>query len=104
MKINNRHTFKSVNVQISGAINRSREQSGTLSVSASKRSEDRVELSDDAADFQQIKAVIATIPDVREDLVSALKSAVENGTYHVPAEQVAEQMIKESLLNASILN
>ena len=60
---------------------------------------DTVELSDMGKRVQDAHAQLESIPDVREDKVAQLKEQVENGTYEVDADKVAEKMLKESLLN-----
>jgi flagellar biosynthesis anti-sigma factor FlgM len=104
MKISGRAPEKIGSPGLAGIAPR---QSDVVSVTSTPRgrgSQDRVEISSDASDFLLIKAAVALVPDVREDLVSALKTAIENGTYHVPAAVVAEKILRESLLNASIGN
>lgn len=45
----------------------------------------------------------ATASDVRLDKVAAVKSALESGTYEVPASAVASKMV-DSLLSSSVSN
>lgn len=54
---------------------------------------DKVELSTQGADYQLVKKVMAETPDVREDLVSNLKSRIDAGQYQVSAEDFAEKII-----------
>jgi negative regulator of flagellin synthesis FlgM len=61
--------------------------------------EDNVELSQSARDVQYANDMIKTIPDVREDKVAQLKSAIENGTYRIDSEKIAEKMLNESIIN-----
>ncbi|MGD2188214.1 MAG: flagellar biosynthesis anti-sigma factor FlgM [Desulfobacterales bacterium] len=60
---------------------------------------DTVELSDMGKRVQEAHRQLETIPDVREDKVAQLKEQVDNGTYEVDADKVADKMLKESLLN-----
>ena len=60
---------------------------------------DTVVLSDTAKAVQEAKTQLESIPDVREDKVAELKEQVENGTYKVDSEKLAEKMITDSLLN-----
>jgi negative regulator of flagellin synthesis FlgM len=60
---------------------------------------DTVELSETGKRVQEAHKQLESIPDIREEKVAQLKEQVENGTYEVDAEQVADKMIKESLLN-----
>ena len=60
---------------------------------------DTVELSDMGKRVQEANKQLETIPDIREDKVAQLKEQVDNGTYEVDAEKVADKMLKDSLLN-----
>jgi negative regulator of flagellin synthesis FlgM len=39
------------------------------------------------------------IPEVRAEKVEQLKNQIENGTYEIKSEEIAEKMLKDSLLN-----
>jgi negative regulator of flagellin synthesis FlgM len=60
---------------------------------------DTVVLSDAAKRIQEAKKQLDAIPDIREDKVAQLKEQVENGTYEIDAEKIADKMLKDSLLN-----
>src|SRR5512143_2127318 len=60
---------------------------------------DTVFISDTAKRIQDAQAQLQSIPDVRADKVAELKSRIENGTYEIKADQIADKMIRESLLN-----
>jgi len=64
--------------------------------------QDRVDLSTNARDVRQMAKVLADTPDVREAKVAELKRAVEGGTYHVNAGQIAEKMLEDALLDLRI--
>lgn len=49
-------------------------------------------------DMEKILSLLKITPDVRADRVAALKRLIEAGKYHVPSEDLAEKIIKESLL------
>jgi negative regulator of flagellin synthesis FlgM len=55
--------------------------------------DDKVSLSQVSKDLQTAKTAVAASPDVREDKVSAIRKAVEQGQYHVDADKVAESFI-----------
>jgi negative regulator of flagellin synthesis FlgM len=48
---------------------------------------------------QEARRQLDDIPDVREDKVSQLRSQIQNGTYEINADKIADKMIKEGLLN-----
>ena len=62
---------------------------------------DRAEVSSSAQEIQSLKKYIHSLPDVREDRVQALKSQIENGTYHVSGEDIADLIIRRTLADSS---
>lgn len=60
---------------------------------------DTVVISDTAKRIQEAQAQIQAIPDVRADKVAELKSRIENGSYEIRPDKIADKMIRESLLN-----
>lgn len=59
---------------------------------------DKVFFSAPGQDMEKIFSVLKITPDVRGDRVAALKRLMEAGKYHVSSDDLAEKMIKESLL------
>jgi negative regulator of flagellin synthesis FlgM len=57
--------------------------------------QDGVELSSTARDVHAARAAIATLPEVREERVAALKAAVAAGTYHVSSAALAQKLLGE---------
>jgi flagellar biosynthesis anti-sigma factor FlgM len=60
---------------------------------------DQVSLSPKVREIQQASQMLAQIVDVRETRVVELQRDVENGYYAVKAEQVAERIVKNHLLD-----
>ncbi|MBT8332501.1 MAG: flagellar biosynthesis anti-sigma factor FlgM [Deltaproteobacteria bacterium] len=60
---------------------------------------DTVALSSAAKNIQEAQKQLEAIPDVREDKVAQLKEQIENGTYEMDAEKIADKMLKDSLFN-----
>lgn len=56
---------------------------------------DKVQISQVGRDFQLAKKAVAEAPDVREDLVSSLKSSVKAGTYQVNNEDFASKLLQK---------
>lgn len=54
---------------------------------------DQVSFSTLGKDLQTAKTALESVPDVREDKVSALKERIMNGTYQVSAEDFADKLI-----------
>ena len=57
----------------------------------------RANASDSARDVERVKAILENLPDVREDRVQELKARIENGTYHVSSEDIADLIIRRAL-------
>jgi negative regulator of flagellin synthesis FlgM len=60
---------------------------------------DRVEISKEGREkkLQEIKGLLEKVPDVREEKVTAVRTAIEDGTYRVKGKEIAKKMIKESI-------
>lgn len=55
---------------------------------------DQLEISSIGKDFQTVKAALAETPDIRENLTAAIKSKVQDGTYHVDNESFAAKLFE----------
>lgn len=64
--------------------------------SAKAMPRDSVQISDFGRDLQVAKEAIAATPDVREDKVNAIKTAMANGTYNVPMSALADKLLSQS--------
>ena len=61
--------------------------------------EEKVELSSKARDIQKVKNILDNLPDVRMEKVDKIKNSLENGTYNIKGDKVAQKMVRESLLD-----
>ena len=66
--------------------------------------DDKVQLSAQAKEVQEASRTLAKLPEIREDKVQEVKSAVEKGTYKVVGHKVAVDMLKETFENNVLLN
>lgn len=48
----------------------------------------------DSMEVQRVVEMISEAPDIREDIVMSLKERIENGTYEVSGEEIAEMMFR----------
>lgn len=55
--------------------------------------EDKVSLSSSAKDMKIASEAVAAAPEVRQEKVTEIKTAVDNGTYQVNAEKIADKMV-----------
>ncbi len=81
-------------------LRQAEEKSGTEKTSLPQ--DDSVRISSGAKEAQKIMAEVEKAPDIREDKVRELKTAIDAGTYNVSGEAVAEKMIKEFMLGTII--
>lgn len=58
---------------------------------------DKVMLSEMAARMRGAIQAIHDMPEIREDRVAALKSSIQEGTYHIDPETVAARIFDEAL-------
>jgi negative regulator of flagellin synthesis FlgM len=72
-------------------------------VAATGYQPDRVELSGQAREAQQAMAALKEMPEIRTDLVSDIKTEVDNGTYQVDGEKTAGHMLDEAFMNAQVM-
>ncbi len=56
-----------------------------------------VDISARSQEVQRVTELINRLPEVREDRVQALKAQIENGTYHVSSEDIADLIIRRAL-------
>ncbi|MBO5238299.1 MAG: flagellar biosynthesis anti-sigma factor FlgM [Lachnospiraceae bacterium] len=68
-------------------------KTGKAGYAGSVNTTDQVSFSSIGKDMQIAKAALAKVPDVREDKVNALKTAIDNGTYNVSNESFAEKLM-----------
>lgn len=54
---------------------------------------DQVQISAQARALQQLDRAVRESPEVREERVQALREAIQNGTYQVDAQTVAERLL-----------
>ena len=61
--------------------------------------EDKIILSERAKEVYRLTKMSESLPDVREDKISAIKSRIASGEYKVDSKKVARKIILESILN-----
>ena len=60
---------------------------------AASLSSDQLQISSVGKDFQIVKSAVAAAPDVREDIVAAIKAKIDDGTYHVDTSAFADKLL-----------
>ncbi len=58
---------------------------------------DTVEISERARELARAQRAVEAAPDVRADKVAKLKKQIEDGTFNVPAEALADKILDETV-------
>lgn len=66
---------------------------------AGESQSDTLEISKEAMKLQSYRSALDNIPAIREDLVTALKQSIEEGSYQPDSEKIAAGIIREKLLD-----
>jgi negative regulator of flagellin synthesis FlgM len=64
---------------------------------------DETRLSSHQARVQKLERAAKDVPDLRQQRVESLKTAIHEGRYQPPAEQVAEAMFSDALARIDLL-
>ncbi len=75
------------------------QQQPKTGVANSSSSSDRIELSVRGREIQHLDSLILSTPDIREAKVEQVRSAIENGTYNVKAEKIADKILGGNLID-----
>ena len=66
---------------------------------SSPSSTDSIELSVRSREIQHLAVLINQVSDTRDTKVEQVRSAIENGTYNVKAEKIADKIIGGNLID-----
>ena len=98
MKINGGSGSNKVDHYIKNKITQKKE--GAVSETSSEpAARDSVEISQAKTEITRAREVIREQPEVRTEKVETIKQEVDEGTYKVDGEKVAEKIIKENILD-----
>ena len=61
--------------------------------------DDRMEFSVRSREISHLDEMIRQTPDIREAKVEQVRSAIQNGTYNVKAEKIAEKIIGGNIID-----
>jgi flagellar biosynthesis anti-sigma factor FlgM len=71
-------------------------------VAAEQRGHDEAHLSFSPARVRELERMARELPDLRKDRVESLKSAIQDGRYEAPAEQVSSAMLRDALARGDL--
>jgi negative regulator of flagellin synthesis FlgM len=69
---------------------------------ASTGSDDAVSISDKSREFQRIRKMVDCQPDFRLAKVNSLTKAIEEGTYNMKGEMIADALIRRNLIDLMV--
>jgi flagellar biosynthesis anti-sigma factor FlgM len=92
MKIENDQILSVINRYKSDPLEK-KEGSSPAREKKPTESGDRVELSLNNSEIEQLKQTMQGISDVRAERVASLKKSIDEGTYSVAGDKVAEKML-----------
>ncbi len=73
--------------------------SGKGAIQGSSIPEEKVDISNQAKEYGQIKGIVDGSPEIREEKIQELQRRIDNGSYRVPAEDILKKMVGENLLD-----
>lgn len=62
-------------------------------------SKDKLDFSAESKMVQSVKQYLEIVPDVRQDMVDELQTAVKIGSYHVNGKEIAEKMLGRTVVD-----
>jgi negative regulator of flagellin synthesis FlgM len=78
-------------------ITRSGSSASQSSASPVSSGQDQAQFSVDSGTVQQLKSALSQLPEVRQERVNALRQAVNDGSYQVSNQQLADAIGSELL-------
>jgi negative regulator of flagellin synthesis FlgM len=102
MEINGKNPLTALNTSSVQRVDLQQQPTPRMQKSAEENprlDSDRIELSVRSRVIQRMDELIRSTPDVREAKVEQIRSAIENGTYNVKAEKIAEKIMSGSLVD-----
>lgn len=77
--------------------NKMRESADGVKGGAATSPSTKAELSGKAKEMATAHAAAASAPDVREDKIAALKRRIQEGTYEIDSEKIADRMVSDHM-------
>jgi negative regulator of flagellin synthesis FlgM len=104
MKITGSELQSKLNVYQTAQVQGKQPEAARSEKSATATSQqDRVALSERGRSVADAQRAIASVPDVRESLVSRIRTDLQNGTYVFDNQKAAEGILRESMVNLAAM-
>ncbi|MBM7615366.1 flagellar biosynthesis anti-sigma factor FlgM [Alkaliphilus hydrothermalis] len=98
MKIyNNPNVTKAMKV-----YNTNTKKNATETAKGIEQSKDQLQLSEVAKDFQVAMKAFKKLPDIREEKVADIKNRIQQGTYNVSGQEVADKILASLRIDQKI--
>ena len=97
MKVHGGNGSGNVDLYIKSKVNKKDDKK--VESSPEREVTDSVEISQQSSEIRKVKEVIMEQPEVRTETVKKIKKEIDEGTYKVDGEKVAEKIIKENILD-----
>jgi flagellar biosynthesis anti-sigma factor FlgM len=68
----------------------------------SQNSGDQTNLSPDATKLSDLSAALSNVPEIRQERVGLVSQALQNGSYSVSNQQIAQSMLHDFRMSSSI--
>ena len=99
MKISDQNASVNIDAYINQVKKNQEADPSVEATGQENRKQDSVELSQTAKELQAARKIIEQVPEIRTDKVAQLKAQIENGTYDIDSDKIAEKLLQESLSN-----
>ena len=100
MKISDQEPIRFLESYLLGVKGKQEASSAKQSQPIQPVSSDNVEISTRAKNYQQANRFIASVPDTRSDRIAQIQAKIEKGTELFQSAQVAEKLVRSTLLDA----
>ena len=104
MEIKGSHIQSKLNVYHSAQVLRiNKDTARSEKTETSTPQQDRVALSGRGRSIADAQRAMASVPDVRESLVSRIRADLQTGAYVIDNQKAAEGLLRESMLNLAAM-
>ena len=99
----NNYRVKGKTIQDRIKVGEKTDTSKSLGGTSSTGGNEHIAISSKARDIQKATELINAAPDIRIEKVDRIKEQIENGSYIVPSEQLAEKILENIIKESNFL-
>lgn len=97
MKVNGNTPYINLETYLQKVQNTKTSEDSQNGKSSDEVKNDNVILSPRAKELYEAKNILSTCPDVNEEKVAQIKKQIEEGTYQLDSQKIAEKLLKDTL-------